>query len=664
MKEKFSNLSLFKKFLYNRTDIKIPDTPEMDFILKTFEHRELEDPMLGMINVTDNALYLNKSLDPYPDLKKAIIYHESGHYILEHNNPEIQHMVKAMVTERIEEIYKRMLTHHKIPHSSSYPEVISDEYKEELVSHYLFEIFSIAADFDVHTRLFSGSLEDVFIHFLYKIDKVFQYSLYHPDLFDIPSNLSLIGYVSAVIDNAEKFLSPPPKDKNNEDENQNQQNQNQQNNQQQQNQDQQNNPNNGNQGSPSDGGNQQPSSGSNQQQSSGGQSQQGDSGSQDNSQSSSGGSQGQESSSSSGSSQQGGSSSESSGGESSGGGSQDQGQGSGSEQQSSSSQDKGGSKGNQNSVNGGGGSAVNKTPLKDLMDQQPTPQKMEEATQSQQERWERKAKEALQAVQKMAQAKEGKGNSEANVVSNEQGEVVTLKEVSAEDLQGLAQQGRSAVAFLQEKYKLKMASITPFYMLKNFILSKLQSKGMDYAKVKDPMYITNRGKRGRGSDVMPTVIRKVLQPTKSVENNIVFLLDVSGSMDSSTLLKVVQTLMGLKSYLGRRGNYRIISWDTNLTGDFDITKGNIDHLETGGGTHIARGIDYALEKYIKTGNDRLFVLSDLEDDLAEWDRVMKESRILNKTNSFVIGVPNGDGHVDTSDIGDITVATTFILNLK
>jgi hypothetical protein len=152
--------------------------------------------------------------------------------------------------------------------------------------------------------------------------------------------------------------------------------------------------------------------------------------------------------------------------------------------------------------------------------------------------------------------------------------------------------------------------------LTNFILAR--SRKTRYTQSRDHLHNYNR-KKFSGSDnqtIIPVVKRKI---NVSTTNN-VFLCDVSGSMNGPLLLKICKSVIDLKDELLSK-NQRIIQWDTGLVKDESIDK--FSGMSHGGGTDLAQGIEYT-KKYLNKNSDILFVLSDLEDDLQEWERKAKE----------------------------------------
>ena len=130
---------------------------------------------------------------------------------------------------------------------------------------------------------------------------------------------------------------------------------------------------------------------------------------------------------------------------------------------------------------------------------------------------------------------------------------------------------------------------------------------------KDLTYLYNRGINR--SVICPTIRRKV---TISQDPTIVFLIDVSGSMDTRLVDRILGTISNKMKRLGRGLKYNIISWSTHLgehIKNIDPRKG-VPRISMGGGTRMAMGMKYFRENY---GPEAILILiSDFEDYLEEW----------------------------------------------
>lgn len=147
-----------------------------------------------------------------------------------------------------------------------------------------------------------------------------------------------------------------------------------------------------------------------------------------------------------------------------------------------------------------------------------------------------------------------------------------------------------------------------------FILNHAFAKAKTFV-VRDQMYNYNRRKHS-GTVIIPK--------NKTIEHyqlsNVVVIIDTSGSV---SVKSVEDTLACLKAMRGKfnPNKSHVISWDTHLVEDTLWKELHVDYSQ--GGTNIARGIEYA-KKYCKKDNDKLFVVSDFEDDMDDWSRALKD----------------------------------------
>lgn len=127
----------------------------------------------------------------------------------------------------------------------------------------------------------------------------------------------------------------------------------------------------------------------------------------------------------------------------------------------------------------------------------------------------------------------------------------------------------------------------------------------------DPLYNYNRGKTSGG--VMRTRITTVEEYRPG---NLIAIVDVSGSVNIELVKAFLNEMLKYKSKFGTKS--RIILWDTELVDDLQLKKSELDKICCGGGTSIARGIAYAKQKYLKSEQDKLCIISDFEDWLSDW----------------------------------------------
>jgi len=150
------------------------------------------------------------------------------------------------------------------------------------------------------------------------------------------------------------------------------------------------------------------------------------------------------------------------------------------------------------------------------------------------------------------------------------------------------------------------------------VISNMRSKVIKQDTRKDIMRLYNRGVVR--SVIAPTVSRKV---TLSTQIKIAYLIDISGSMDTALVDRILNTIAVSMKKLSRGLKYDIITWSTGLgehIKDIDPMK-SVPRISFGGGTSIAGGIKYFKEHYDK--DTILVVISDFEDYLEEWHEVEK-----------------------------------------
>lgn len=150
------------------------------------------------------------------------------------------------------------------------------------------------------------------------------------------------------------------------------------------------------------------------------------------------------------------------------------------------------------------------------------------------------------------------------------------------------------------------------------VLSNMKNRVVKTAVKKDQMKLFNRGVNR--STIVPSRSTKV---TICNDPTIVFLIDISGSMDTNLIDRILVTINSSLYKLSRGLKYNIITWSTRLgehIKDIDPRKG-IPEIRSGGGTRLAEGIRYFKEHYDE--NAILIVISDFEDYLNEWHEVEK-----------------------------------------
>lgn len=149
------------------------------------------------------------------------------------------------------------------------------------------------------------------------------------------------------------------------------------------------------------------------------------------------------------------------------------------------------------------------------------------------------------------------------------------------------------------------------------VFLNFKSKVINIDNKKDVLYLYNRGINR--SVIAPSIKRRV---TISNEPTIVFLIDVSGSMDTDLVDRILVTIAKKMKKLGKGGlKYNIITWSTRLgehIKNIDPRK-KVPRISTGGGTRMAEGIKYFRDNYKEDAI--LILISDFEDYLEEWHQV-------------------------------------------
>lgn len=184
------------------------------------------------------------------------------------------------------------------------------------------------------------------------------------------------------------------------------------------------------------------------------------------------------------------------------------------------------------------------------------------------------------------------------------------KEQKANNEMNKVQRGLVGTASITSELK----ELKAWNELQKYIISKLKKDDKNYNN--DLLYNYNRQKYSNRVD-------QVLIPKLRLMNNEtlgdgVILADVSGSMPLETIRKITATLFKLRIPVR---NLRLLTWDTNLTGEYLITNKRPPDIKHGGGTILSRGIEYS-KKYLR-GDSKLFIISDLEDNIHDWERSIK-----------------------------------------
>lgn len=155
-------------------------------------------------------------------------------------------------------------------------------------------------------------------------------------------------------------------------------------------------------------------------------------------------------------------------------------------------------------------------------------------------------------------------------------------------------------------------------MALNEVIRNMRHRVIKVGTKKDLMRNYNRGIVR--SVIAPSVIRKV---TVSNEQKIVYLIDISGSMDTLLVDRILKAIKRNMMNLSKGLKYDIITWSTHLGEHIkDINpRRSVPDISHGGGTRIASGIEYFKEHYGPEAT--LIIISDFEDNLFEWNDVEK-----------------------------------------
>jgi hypothetical protein len=148
------------------------------------------------------------------------------------------------------------------------------------------------------------------------------------------------------------------------------------------------------------------------------------------------------------------------------------------------------------------------------------------------------------------------------------------------------------------------------------VMRHVKHRVIKYTDVKDIMRLYNRGIQRKV--IVPSITQKV---ELSVDPKLVFLIDISGSMNTELVDRVLKTISKSLYKLNRGLRYDIITWSTRLgehMKDLDPKK-KIPRISCGGGTDMASGMVYFKNNYDK--NAILILISDFEDSLNEWHKV-------------------------------------------
>lgn len=150
------------------------------------------------------------------------------------------------------------------------------------------------------------------------------------------------------------------------------------------------------------------------------------------------------------------------------------------------------------------------------------------------------------------------------------------------------------------------------------VMQRTKTRVIKRKVVRDIIRNYNLGKNR--TVIAPSIIAKSRIDTKP---KIVYLIDISGSMDTELIDRILSTISRKMKSINRGLSYDIITWNTRLGEHIkDIKAGEkVKQIRTGGGTRLREGIKYFKDNYGE--NAILIIASDFEDYLEEWASVMK-----------------------------------------
>ena len=113
-----------------------------------------------------------------------------------------------------------------------------------------------------------------------------------------------------------------------------------------------------------------------------------------------------------------------------------------------------------------------------------------------------------------------------------------------------------------------------------------------YQFTQDPMRLWNRGTRDRSSGIIYNSLKQ--QPQRDMKKQkLGILVDISGSMDITSIQKAAQALKDCSKFLDKKS--RFVTWDTGLVQEFPLTA-IPDKINLGGGTDMVKGINYLADQ--------------------------------------------------------------------
>ena len=150
------------------------------------------------------------------------------------------------------------------------------------------------------------------------------------------------------------------------------------------------------------------------------------------------------------------------------------------------------------------------------------------------------------------------------------------------------------------------------------VIAKTKSRVIKRKIKRDIIRNYNLGKNR--TVIAPSIIAKNRIDTKP---KIVFIIDISGSMDTELVDRILNTISREMKKINRGLTYDIITWSTYLGEHIkDIEPGKpIPKIHVGGGTSMASALKYFKDSYDTSAT--FILISDFEDYLGEWISVLK-----------------------------------------
>lgn len=155
----------------------------------------------------------------------------------------------------------------------------------------------------------------------------------------------------------------------------------------------------------------------------------------------------------------------------------------------------------------------------------------------------------------------------------------------------------------------------PLILALEEIIRKVRHKVIKRDFAKDVVYKYNRRILGDSKIISPTYKLKM---TKSENPTVLFVVDVSGSMDADLVDRIITSIRNGMYRIDRSLTYNLVTWDTELCEYYkDISLNSpIPRISCGGGTALAGSFDLFKRDFDK--NAIMILISDFGDSLDDW----------------------------------------------